>query len=627
MNTLGWIRAIRVVTVPLLLLLAVPCHADQPTSVVSYVLSARLDELTHRVHGNGTITWTNTSVTPAQELYLHAYLNAFAGQRSLFLRPQSGASRSQRPLYRAGRLVIHELRARELQQVDLLKSVNPNGSGDGDDATDLLIPLPQPVAPGATLNLDVVFTAELPNLVERSGSVGTFHAVAQWFPKLARREPDGTWRHFAYHPLAEFYADFGDYEVTLDVPAAYRVGATGTLVSSRLVGKRRIDRYRAQGVHDFAWFADSNLLTLQDSQGDTKLHLLFPPEQHGNIKASLPVLKFGLGHFERLYGDYPYRQLTLVHPPDVARPAAGMEYPQLITTGGAFYLPYTGAREVPAVVLHELAHQWFYGLLASDETRWPVLDEGLATYAEVEALSRLYGPGSALNLGFFQVSAEALLRRWAAEHSRQGPLAIPAAHFTSFDSLSGRAYARMATLLSTVAKIYGEAALFRALGRYARDNRFSHPTPDELVSAVQAEMGAEVAEMLRTALFADGWVDYAVRRIECLPPVSGGATPSAVRCRILLERRGTLRFPVTVEIEHADGFRQRRRWDPLGTQEWLVVEHEQPVLSATVDPEHLVTLDDDLSNQTLSRDPPRVPWRVATLLTLAADLLLKGLFL
>ena len=192
--------------------------------------------------------------------------------------------------------------------------------------------------------------------------------------------------HFSFHAQSEFYADFGDYDVSLDVPAGFRVGATGSRVrATEAQGRTRLG-YHAENVHDFAWTAWDRFETRSELIAGTRVSVLYPPHQQQNAQAELESVRFALPHFNALYGAYPYPTLTLVHPPEAAGNAGGMEYPTLITTGGPWYSTFGGAHFIDVVTTHELGHQWFYGLVASNEHAEPFLDEGFNSYAEAEAL-------------------------------------------------------------------------------------------------------------------------------------------------------------------------------------------------------------------------------------------------
>src|SRR5262249_37149894 len=139
--------------------------------------------------------------------------------------------------------------------VDLWPSAEKTTPEDPDDQTDIRVPLPRDVAPGEKLTFDVAWDDKLPGVWQRTGYGGNCHMAARWFPRIARLEEDGRWAHFPFYHLTEFYSDFGTYDVTLDVPENFVVGATGSRVTSSRDGGRSVLRYVQGDVHDFAWTA------------------------------------------------------------------------------------------------------------------------------------------------------------------------------------------------------------------------------------------------------------------------------------------------------------------------------------------------------------------------------------
>ncbi|HEX6766427.1 MAG TPA: M1 family metallopeptidase, partial [Polyangiaceae bacterium] len=592
-------------------------ETEGPPRLASYTLSARLDADTHRLKGSGTITWRNAARVAVRELYVHLYLNAFKNQRSLFLRSPFDEGRSGAHAEDWGYVDVESLVARELG-TDLWKTRTPGTPDDPDDETDVRLTLPRAVEPGETLTLDVAFSAKLPVIVERTGHQGSFHLVAQWFPKIARLEEDGTWAHFRFHPQAEFYADFGDYDVTLDVPSEAVVGATGRLVETRRSGGRRSERYRAGPVHDFAWVSWPDFRERRARIGSVDVRLLYPPDGEKSAGVELAAVTRGLARFSRLYGDYPYSTLTVVHPPDAAAPAGGMEYPTLITTGGPWYTAWTGARALESVTLHELLHQWFYGIVATDETRFPFLDEGVTTYAELSALDGLYGSGSAFHGFGLDVAATSLARAFAARRAEDVPVASPAASFPGFSSLAALVYSRTGTALETLARVYGRDTLERAIGRYARAQRFAHPAPEDFFDAVRAELGEQAARALELALTRRGRVDFVLRELQTARERSPAgvfdaksgrttvpvteATGDRWRGRVVVYRHGDIELPVDVDLVDTKGRRTRKHWDGVGTHHVIEFGGDAPLAFATVDPEHRVLLDDDLMNNSAAAE-------------------------
>jgi len=587
---------------------ALPEHASD---VADYTLYATLDPTAHTVHAEGQISWRNASTQPVRELWLHLYLNAFKNDRSAFLRERVGG-RGSAASEDWGWIDVRKLALRDDTggAVDLWPYAELHGPGD-DDETDARVPLPREVAPGERIVLDVVFDDKLPIVVERTGYRGSFHMVGQWFPKIARLEPDGQWAHFPFHHLSEFYSDFGTYDVTLDVPQAFTLGATGPLVESRVEGGRRIERHVQTDVHDFAWTAWDRFRTMREGIDGVDVTLLYPPGFERVARRELATLRFGLPYYSARYGRYPYRVLTLVHPEQDAGEAGGMEYPTLITTGGAWLTP-DGVHIIEAVTIHEMGHQWFYGMVATNELAWPFLDEGLNQFAEVDGLGKWRGDGSALDLAGLRVSDAALVAVHGAAAAHDEPVAQSASAFSSGTNYGRLVYGRTAALLETLTRVYGDDLVARALGRYARRYRFEHPGPDQLLGAFAEVLGPSVAATLRTAIFDEGWVDYVVDGVwsqeekraagmfdrdgkrEKVEP--GPSDERGWACSVLLRRRGTLSFPVDIELAYADGSTRRERWDGEGEWKRLSWHSSVALRGAVIDPDDRVMIDGNRGN-------------------------------
>jgi hypothetical protein len=328
-------------------------------------------------------------------------------------------------------------------------------------------------------------------------------------------------------------------------------------------------------------------------------------------------LRFALPHFDDRYGPYPYPDLTVVHPPGHAAAAGGMEYPTLITTGGPWHQPYW-SRAVELVTIHELGHQWFYGLLASNEHAWPFLDEGLNSYAETVASEAMFGAASAGSIDGLVLSEISLHRAGMRLEPHDSPIARPASQFVDFSELGGLVYSRTALLFLTVARVYGPDRLEQALRRYAARYRFEHPGPEELLATLEEELGAAAAANVRGALFQGQSVNYSVRdlrsvrrseRVPGLPDPAGGE-PAALgdaprfESRVLIHRQGDLQFPVQVVLVTAGGERLYRGWDGAGRDEIITYVGHEPVVSVRVDPEDAILLDEDLLDNALRVDPP-----------------------
>jgi hypothetical protein len=575
-------------------------HADD---VVDYTMKASLDPATHVVHGEGTIVWRNKSAASVKELWFHLYLNAFKNEKSVFLSEPVGQFRGGGLPKDWGFIDVKKLM---MGQDDLWKGVElsrPNSA----DQTDACVPLPKDIAPGESITLEIAFESKLPTVVERTGYDGSFHMIAQWFPKIARLEPDGTWAHFPFHHLAEFYSDFGTYDVTLDVPQNFTIGATGAATEKKLENGRRIERHVQGDIHDFAWTAWDKFESRSEKIGTVDVTVLYPSGYKVDAERELATMRFALPHYGEKYGAYPYPVLTMMHPPMSAPEAGGMEYPTLITTGGPWYGP-PGVMFVEEVTIHEFGHQFFYGLIATDEVTWPFLDEGLNSFAEDEGMTAWRGEGSAIDLFGLRVSNTTIQSMFSRKTAHNEPVAQPAWAFVSGRDYGRLVYGRTATILETLRRVYGDERMMRAFGNYTRRHRFRHPAPDDLFVAFEDELGPEARQFLHTAFFERGWIDFAVDDVATRPVhdpagiFDGKTVPPDTNLTgehegfVTVMRRGTIVLPVKVDLVAADGTRTRVTWDGHGDSVRLPYRGKSPLAFALVDPDHEVLLDDEPSN-------------------------------
>ena len=469
---------------------------------LSYDIEASLDPAQHTLTGRARVHFENTSRAPLNSLLFHLYLNAFRDRRSVFAR-EGGARVRGRTLGRPGSITL--TRITTAAGADLAQPLAIEPELVRGDFTQLRVWLPQPLPPTAAIDLVLEWRAELPELVARAGYAGEFHMLGQWFPKLAKLAADGSFVGFPYHGFGEFYADFADYSMSLSVPAHYVIAGSGSRVEERLSAGQRTERYVAERVHDVAWAAYPYFEQHTQQVGAVALRVYAPRGYGAAIARQARVLAAALPYFEKRYGPYPYPALTVIIPPRQAHAASGMEYPTLFTSNGSWWaLPsWLPDPQHEDVSVHELAHQWFSGMIASNEVAHPMLDEGLTQWACLDFLRDYYAQPQFLSrhlpFGPFE-----LLRAAFAARLPSMPSSLLSADRYSARTLSGAVYARPAVVLEQLADRRGHAPLTAALSRYARVQRFRHPSPGDLWSAFDASLGPGWgSKVLRKALEGD----------------------------------------------------------------------------------------------------------------------------
>ncbi len=394
-------------------------------------LTSRSIATTHTLTGVERVSWHNASSDAVSDLWFHLYLNAFRNTNSTFVKESGGQLRGVEIVPGGWGWIDLKKLAIANGGADLLRGATMMAPDDGnaDDRTVLRTVLPQPVPPGGDVTLDIAFTARLPRVFARTGYVNDYYLVGQWFPKLAVYEAAGTrgrtaggWNCHQFHANSEFYADYGSFDVRITTPERFVVGATGQLKSStRNSGGTVTRRYVQDDVHDFAWTADPRFVEVNDqfiaarevSQAeyasaaalvgrpldemrlsDVSIHLLMQPSHMPQAARLLKSIRASIKNFGLWYGRYPYPTLTIVDPAYGGLGSGGMEYPTFITGGTSLLLnhwPFDQIHVNDEVLVHEYGHQFWYGLVGSNEFEEAWLDEGFNQYSTGRLMGRLFG--------------------------------------------------------------------------------------------------------------------------------------------------------------------------------------------------------------------------------------------
>jgi hypothetical protein len=608
----------------------------QAPPTASYEISCRLDAAKKTVEGSELLTWTNRTTRPATTLQMHLYLNAFRNTRSTFWRESQGFHRSE-PLPESwGSVEITRLTLED--NTDLLPMLSYIAPDDGneDDRTVAEVRLPRPVPPGGTTRLALDFRSKLPRVSARTGYKGDFFLVAQWFPKVGVFEESG-WNCHQFHATSEFFSDFGDYDVSIDVPARYRgkVGATGHQVEERVspAGDRVTYRFRQESVHDFAWTAQPDYLVVKDHFHEAGLHdvdllLFLQPEHASQSGRHFRAAKAAISYYGRILGAYPYETLTMVDPPWGARGAGGMEYPTLITCGTHVSAP-AAVRSPEGVTVHETGHQFLYGLLANNEFEEPYLDEGFNTYMTDRVLASAFGPdhpeisifGLNFPLGIELRDPVDHNRRFFAQETRDFHAAA-SWRFRDRATYGAMSYSHAALALATLERLLTTNVMDRSLRLYADRFRFRHPRIGDFIAAVNDTTGKDWKWFFDRTFFSSGSVDYAVEEATSKPSrlpkglfekdgkLAEGPPPPLAHVRgydsvVLVVRRGETSLPVEILLRFEGGKSYRTEWDGLARWTRLTVSQGPKLIEAVVDPDEKILLDDNRFNNGRLVEPDR----------------------
>jgi hypothetical protein len=367
---------------------------------VTYSIDGRLDPASRTITASEIITWRNITANPASDLEFHLYWNAWKNARSTFMRESalessgSGPAAARRRPDEWSRIDVTSIAVGGSDLTASTRFIAPDDENP-DDETVMAIPLAQPIAPGGSATIDVRWTAHVPRTFARTGAIGNFFFVAQWFPKLGVLQDEG-WNCHQFHSGTEFFSDYGVYDVSLTVPSGWPLGATGVQRERREnTDRTTTHRYYQEDVHDFAWTTSSDFI-VQTARFEhatlppVEMRLLLQPEHANQAERHFDATRTTLKYYGEWYGAYPYGHITIVDPAYQSG-AGGMEYPTLFTAGTRWLAP-ARVTTPEGVTVHEAGHQFWYGIVGNNEFEDAWMDEGFNTFSTARAVAQVYDP-------------------------------------------------------------------------------------------------------------------------------------------------------------------------------------------------------------------------------------------
>lgn len=515
--------------------------ADLPETGLRYDIEVRLDPETRMLHGSETIRWTNPSSGDVDRIPIHLYLNAFSHEDTTWIR--NALRRRLRDtevstIYRDPWGYSRPTSIVRDGQALPWRAIAPD-DGNPFDRSLIEVSLSPPASPGETVVLELEFEARLPIPFARTGGYEDFFFAGQWFPKIAMFETAGTrgapedrWNAHQFHGMTEFYAEYADFDVRIGVPAGWAVVATGTGGLDTTPGDGVTDwfRFRQRAVHDFAFSAGANMVDVMSRHivagrdGDVEIHVFTPRGTEDQVPRWRRVVEACLDVTARRIAPYPYDSVTVVLPPNRAMATWGMEYPTLFTglMGDPFWSHGVGAdlRLNEATIAHEYAHQYFYGLIGTNEFEDAFLDEGFTEFLGFEITIELFGDegGNGSILGKRLDVVDQLQGALRSRIGHEYPPILDGPSFLVRGYNKGRQfYMRPASILKTAERRFGRDQLDRVLQLYYERWSFGHPGFDDFITAARDAAGDELADFMVEAFTRPIIPDYRVDKMTVDP--------------------------------------------------------------------------------------------------------------
>lgn len=485
---------------------------------ISYHINVSLNDSEHTLNGFITINYTNQSPDTLSYIWFHLWPNAYKNDKTLFSDQmlENGktnfyfSSKEDRGYINRLDFRVNNTRVKvedHSQHIDIVK-----------------VNLPLYLYPGQSITITTPFHVKLPYNFSRGGHEGQSYQITQWYPKPAVYDRKG-WHPISYVDQGEFYSEFADYEVEITVPKNYVVAATGELqneeekkwlsklAAEAIKGKTEKSSpshhklsitfppsdkelktltYKQNNIHDFAWFADKRFIvnkdTMQLASGKKiEVYSYYTPAQARSWSNSINFIKEAVKFYSAQIGEYPYNVVSAVQGPESF--GGGMEYPTITIIS-----PTSNENELESTIVHEVGHNWFYGILASNEREHPFMDEGMNSFYTAE-FDKQRIPDMLLNkkgiLSKIPQNPEHLLMQSLEKAKKDQPIDFNAERYNevNYDII---VYYKTTVWMNNLRNYLGKEVFDRCIKNYYEEWKFKHPYPEDLKASFERTSGKDL---------------------------------------------------------------------------------------------------------------------------------------
>jgi hypothetical protein len=586
----------------------------------NYRIDVRLDARARTLTGRETLVWTNISGAATSELQFHLYYNAWRNTQSTWMREHKlttwwpDVSERLPEDFAAIDVSSLKLTAGSIPAVDLTGAMRFIAPDDGNthDRTVMAVPLPSAIAPGDTITIDLAWTSKVPRTFARTGFVGNYFFLGQWFPKIGVLDRAGKWNCHQFHVGTEFFSDYGVYDVRMTVPRGWLVAATGRERERRdNADGSTTHRYYQEDVHDFAWttspaFLERRARFEHPGLPMVEMRLMLQPDHARQAERHFEATRAALRHYGEWFGPYPYGHITVVDPA-WRSDTDGMEYPTLFTAGTSWLMPREDI-SLEDVTVHEAGHQWWYGMVGTNEFEDAWMDEGINQYANARVNAEEFSRGREVRR-FFGGFVPWVVRdvRWdrvmfgdVIGAYRESPTvdiqATPSYQY--WPRTSGPlTYSKPALWLHTLERALGWTPVQQMLATFFERWKFKHPRPGDFFQVANEVSGRDLTPFFDQVYRGSVVFDYGIENVTSVEE------DKRFRTEVVVRRYGDGIFPVTVLVNFEGGRQRRVAWDGVGRWHKVTIDDSARAISAQIDPDQILLLDTSFTNNSFAIEP------------------------
>ena len=510
---------------------------------VEYKININFDHESHQFLGDQNLIYYNNSRDTITKVFFHLYFNAFQPGSMMDVRSRSLPDPDRRVMDRISKLNEDEIGFHEIKKIQQNgKDLKYHVQG-----TILEVELIDPLLPNESTEFYMEYFSQVPVQIRRSGrnnKEGIDYSMAQWFPKIAEYDRKG-WHAHPYI-AREFYAPWGDFDVSISINKNYIIAATGILQSKVKEKNNYIWNFKVKNVHDFVWAADPDYVhdILKVDSENLELHFYYLETNEDMVKNWKRLQEDAPKAFKfmnKIFGKYPYTKYSIIQGGD-----GGMEYPMATLI--------TGERSYPSllsVTIHEALHSWYQMLLGTNESYLAWMDEGFTSFAQ--NITQIYLFNDIYKLDLVNPLKKSYERYYSfIKSGLEEPLSTHSDHFSTNQAYGVGSYTKGAMFLMQLGYIIGEDILFKALKRYYNEWKYKHPDEYDFIRIMEKESGIEL----------DWYIDYWINTTHTIDYSLEIKEKNENKISISVNKIGKIPMPIEIEVLYED-FSKENIYIPL----------------------------------------------------------------
>ncbi|MBP6455747.1 MAG: M1 family metallopeptidase [Chitinophagaceae bacterium] len=494
---------------------------------VNYKIDVSLDDENHILRASEIMEYQNNSSDTLSYIFIHLWPNAYKNDHTEFSKQQ--VENGETDFYFSKKIDKGFIDSVSFTVDDL-----PCNLREYNNMADVaILELPFKLLPGKKINIATPFRVVLPKNVSRGGHDDQSYQITQWYPKPAVYDKDG-WHPMPYLNQGEFYSEYGSFDVKITLPKNYVVAATGNLETESehefiksLIDKKNSFQYDKEkkylltpetskeiktlhftenNIHDFAWFADKRFLVekkiIIENKKQINAYSYFLPQNFSLYKNSTDILDKTVSYFSKRIGEYPYKNVSIVDGALLA--GGGMEYPTIAIIGKT-----PNKKTLNTVIIHEVGHNWFYGILGSNERKNPWLDEGINSFYENELVQKLVEDG---DVAIEENSNNIVFHINQSENEEQ-PISSSSEELTAWN-YGGIIYAKSALALKYFQSYLGNDLMDDIMQTYFNQWKFKHPNAQDLRKIAEDKSGENLNWFFDELITQNMPIDFKIKKVK-----------------------------------------------------------------------------------------------------------------